>query len=121
MLDIKTCEDGDYEGDLELTEDGDIQLCNNILQNACISILWISGEWRFAPDLGLPLFDDILMKSPNTELIRQEIRDALLNVDGVQDADIDLLEFNPKQRSMTFRFTVTAGGETYSKEVTVGE
>lgn len=121
MLDIKTCTEGTYEGDLELTEDGDIQLDDNILQNACISILWISGEWRLAPDLGIPWFDDILQKNPNTDLIQQEIRDALLNVDGVDDAEVELIEFNQKTRSVKFKFSVEAGGESYSKEVTVGE
>ena len=121
MLDIKICDEGDFDGDLQLTDDGDITLEDNVLQNACISILWISGEWRFGPDIGLPWFDDILLKSPSTDLIQQEIRDALLSVDGVQDATIDLISYNQKERSLRFRFSIEANGKTYSKEVAVGE
>lgn len=120
MLDIKLCESGDFAGDLDLTEDGDIQIGNDVLQNARTAILWILGEWQFGPELGLPWFDDILVKRPNIDLIRQEIRDALLGVDDVSDADVELTEFDTRNRRISFNFTVWVGEESYSEEVTVG-
>lgn len=120
MLDIKLCTDGDYAGDFDLTDDGDIQLSNSLLQNAKVAILWIADEWRLGPDIGLPWYEEILVKNPNAELIRQEIRDALLTVDGVEDADAELLEFDRKNRTIKFRFSITADGEVYSEEVTLG-
>lgn len=119
MLDIKLCTDGDYEGDIELTDDGDIQLENGFLQNARVSILWIAGEWRLGPDIGLPWFEEILVKNPDTELIRREILNSLLNIDGVEDADVDILEFNSRDRIIKFKYIITANGEVYSEEMTL--
>ena len=121
MLDIKLCEDGDFDGDLDLTTDGDIKFESNPLQDACISVLWIGGEWRFSPDSGLPWFDEILLKNPNTETIAQYIRDALLQIEGVENADVELVEYNPQKRTVKFRFTIYTEEGTYSKEVSVGE
>lgn len=120
MIDIAICLEGKHNGDIVLTDDGDITLTNNLLQNARIAILTIMNEWRLGPDIGLPWYEDILVKNPNTDLIRQEIRDALINVDGVEDATVDLLEFNSAERKISFRFTLIANGETYSEEVLIG-
>lgn len=120
MLDIKLCTDGDYAGDLDLTDDGDIQFSNSLLQNAKTAILWISDEWRLGPDIGLPWFDEILVKNQNTQLIQQEIRNALMGIDGVENAEVELRELDRRNRKITFQFSITADGETYSEEVTVG-
>lgn len=119
MLDIKLCDSGDYVGDLDITEDGDIQFTDDLLQNAKTAILWILGEWRLGPEFGLPWFDDILVKSPDLDLIQAEIRDALLDIEGVQDADVELLEFDSRNRKISFSFTLFDGEDEYSEEVTI--
>ena len=123
MIDILTCKEGDYDGDLELTEDGDIQIEDNIAQNVRIALSWISGEWRLGPDIGLPYFDEILVKNPNLDLLKQDIANAILEVEGVTDAEVKDLTFDRKSRKITISFTCTVGNdedeETYSEEVAV--
>ena len=72
MIDIKLNNDGD----LDISPTGDFQLDDNPLQDARIAILWIEGEWRFNPDVGLPWFEEFLVKNGNPEIVIQQIRNA---------------------------------------------
>ena len=115
MIDIKLNSDGD----LDISESGDIQLCNDPLQDARITILWIEGEWRLNPEAGLPWFEEILVKNANPDIISQQIRSALLGIDGIINADVELEEYDRRNRSIRFKYTITADEETYSEEVLI--
>lgn len=116
MLDIKL----NTTGDLDITPSGDIQLDNNPLQDARTAILWIEGEWRLGPDAGLPWFDELLVKNTNPDILSQQIRNALLAVEDIDDAEVELEEIDQRNRIIRFTFTISANGETYSEEVQIG-
>ncbi|MCD8397524.1 MAG: hypothetical protein LUD12_10175 [Lachnospiraceae bacterium] len=118
MLDILLETSGDERWDLDITEDGDIQLTDSELQNVLVALQWIYDEWRLGPDLGFPWYEEVLVKNPNTELIRQEILETILEVDGITEANVEMLEYSPRERKISFSFTCKAGEETYEEEVT---
>lgn len=115
MIDIRLNSDGD----LDITSSGDIQLKDNPLQDAKTAILWIEGEWRMAPEDGLPWFDEFLVKNADPDLIVQEIRNALLDIEGIDDADVELQELDRRNRTIRFTFSVSSNGEEYSEEVEI--
>lgn|GEM_PF-3755842 len=51
------------DGDLNITENGDIQLPESVRQAIRIRLLWFFSEWRFAPEIGVPYFEDFLIKN----------------------------------------------------------
>ncbi len=120
MTDILLCTGGDYEGDLELTDSGDIQIGSRLYQDIKTAISWIEGEWRLGPDLGLPWYEDILVKNPNLDLVRQDIINAITDIDGVTGADVDILEFDRASRKIKITFTATTDDEAYSGEAIIG-
>lgn len=55
MYDLKL----DNSGDLEITDTGDVVLTQSVSQSVKIRLRWLFGEWRFAPDAGIPYFERI--------------------------------------------------------------
>ncbi len=120
MLDLKLCAGGEYDGDLYLTESGDIETTDDILQGARTAIGWILDEWRLGPEIGLDWYNEIWVKRPNLDNIKQEFLRTILAVDGVKNADVRIEEFDRANRTITLRFCCTADdGETSSAEVTI--
>lgn len=113
------CTDGDYAWDLDLTEDGDIKVGSNLAQDVKIAVSWILGEWRLGPEIGMPWYEEIWVKNPNIDLIRQEIVGTILGVEGVTDASAELLEFDPSARIARFQYTATTDDESYSGEAII--
>ena len=62
-------------GDLEISEDGDVSLTQSVRQAVLIRLRWLFGEWRFAPENGVPYFQKIMVKNPDIPRIKQIIRD----------------------------------------------
>lgn len=52
-------------GDLEISEDGDVSLTQSVRQAVLIRLRWLFGEWRFAPENGVPYFQQIMVKNPD--------------------------------------------------------
>lgn len=78
-LDLVTCE-------LLLGPDGDWILVRDldaIRQDAHTALGFIRGEWFLDNTFGFGLFDTVLVKSPNLDLIRAEVRRVLLTVQGI--------------------------------------
>ena len=107
----------DKKGDLAVTETGDITISTSLQQEILIRLRWILQEWRLGPELGFPWFQDVLVKNPDTALIEQEIRDAIMDIDRVEDADAELVEYDRRCRTLTIRYTVYTDTETISEEV----
>jgi len=106
-------------GDIAVTEFGDITLTESVKQKILIRLRWIKEEWRLGPDLGFSWFEDVLVKNPNLDNIQQLLREEILEVEGVTDAEVTEVKFNQKERKATFRFTYTVDEETYKEEVTI--
>lgn len=97
------------DGDIALTDEGDIQIVRSPIQAALIKWKWYLGEWVFDPTKGIPWYETVLIKNPNTDVIRQIFIRELLDIDDV--TEVLLMEININKPSRTaivhFRFRTT--------------
>ena len=115
MLDILLTPDGD----LNITENGDIQLTGSVRQAVRILLLWFFREWRFSPQFGVPYFEDVLVKNPNIARIRAHIRREAMGVREVADIRNLQVEMNAHRRMARITFAAVTGEETYMEEVEI--
>ncbi len=106
-------------GDLAVSKNGDISLTQSICQAVQIRLKWIAEEWRLGPELGFAWFDEVFVKNPNLENVKQLLRSEILKVDGVEEADVKRIEFHARERKAYFVFTFGVDGETYKEEATI--
>ena len=106
-------------GDLAISETGDVSLTESIRQIVLIRLRWILEEWRLGPELGFPYFEDLLVKNPNLELIGQLIKEEILKVEEVKDAEITNIKFDSHSRRFDVEFNYTVDEERYKEEVTL--
>lgn len=107
------------QGDISVSALGDIALTESVVQEVLIRLRWIKDEWRLGPDLGFTWFEDVLVKNPNREVICQLIRDEIMQVDGVADAEVEEKSYNRSQRKAIFLIRFSTNEETYEQEVTL--
>ena len=74
------------DGDLHIDEWGDIKLTDSVRQAVRIRLQWFFNEWRFAPEYGVPYFEDVFIKNPDLLRIRRIVRDEAMSVEGVLEA-----------------------------------
>lgn len=103
--------------DLLLTEEGDIIVSENIAQAIKVRLLWILGEWRLGPSIGFPWFEEVFVKRPDIEEIEVAIRDTILEVDGVMDCEVNLLNFDVAKRKISFEYKANTIDGLISEEV----
>ena len=115
MLDILLTPDGD----LNITDYGDIMLTESVRQAIRIRLLWFFSEWRFAPGLGVPYFEDILIKNPNMNRIRRIIRNEVMSVREVRDVRNLQVVINALSRRAVISFFAVTDEETYHEEVEI--
>ena len=107
------------DGDIHISEAGDIAITDSVRQAARIRLQWFSGEWRFAPEFGVPYYDDILIKKPNIAKIRGIVRDEVLSVEEARDVgNIGIGIDNPARRAV-FAFDIVTDEEIYREEVLI--
>jgi len=104
-------------GDLHISEWGDISLTESTRQAVKVRLQWFFDEWRFAPEFGVPYFEEILIKNPDTERIKLLVRDAAMLVDGVTDARNITVVINEPERSAAITLDIVTDEETYREEV----
>jgi hypothetical protein len=103
--------------DLYLDSDGDIELSNgdlrtvegndSIQQAIGLALSLFKGEWFLDGDLGVPFYEDVLVKSPNLNAIREIFRQKLTSVSGVNEiAQLDL-SFDRSSRTLSLTWKVT--------------
>ncbi len=117
MTDIRLGKDGD----IVVSEIGDISLTESVRQAVLIRLRWIYQEWRLGPEMGFPWFEEVFIKNPNTVKIRSLIRDEIMQVEGVTAAEVTSVDYDRAQRAATFKFTCSVGEATYREEVTLYE
>ena len=49
-------------GDLLINSVGDISLTDSVQQAIAVRLRWFADEWRLGRDIGVPYFEDILIK-----------------------------------------------------------
>lgn len=113
MYDLKL----NSSGDLVIGENGDISLTQSRRQAVQIRLRWLYGEWRFAPENGVPYFEEIMVKNPDTARIKQIIRSEVMGVDGMLDVKNLEVKVNSQLRTVRITFDGYADGENFSEEV----
>ena len=63
------------DGGLAIGETGDISITDSVRQAIRVRLRWFFQEWRLGPEIGIPYYEEILVKNPNNLRIKQSIRD----------------------------------------------
>lgn len=99
--------------DIQMTRSGDIALSrydiaatDSIEQAILIKLRWFFGEWVYDTSLGMDWFGKVLIKNPNSLLIRRMIEDTILSVDGVNSVENLTLSIDKVTRVARIAFTV---------------
>jgi hypothetical protein len=96
-------------GDL-LVSGGDLPLVYDleaIEQEASITLQYFLGEYFLDVSVGIPYYQDILVKAPNLAAIKTIFRDALLGVTGIKAIVTLDLDFNRTTRVLTVSYTAS--------------
>lgn len=117
MVDIKLSKNGD----LDVSDIGDISLTKSIRQAVAIRLKWIYDEWRLGPTLGFGWFEDVFVKNPNIDRIRMLVRNEIAQVEGITNVTVTDVVYDKAKRTATFCFTYKVDEETYREEVTLYE
>ena len=115
MPDIKLASDGD----IAVSDTGDIATTECIRQAVKIRLRWIYGEWKLGPEMGFPWFEEVFKKNPNILKIQHLIREEIMTVTGVTAATVKTVEYNKSKRTIRIAYTVTVDKETYDEEVKI--
>lgn len=107
----------DKEGDIALTDAGDILLVTSPVQAVLIKLRWYFAEWVFDPEKGIPWFESVLVKSPDIDGIRKRLVREMLDVDDILEVpQMDIL-VDSKTRHARIMFTIRTDEGTYKEEV----
>ncbi len=109
----------DKTGDIKLSPDGDILLTNSVTQSIMIRLKWLEGEWRWRREEGLPYFNNLLIKNPDTDYFESEVREKIFEVEEVTDVKDVSIVFDSRTRQATIQFTAVTDFETIKEEVTI--
>ena len=108
-----------HDGDLNISETGDITLTDSAIQAARIRLLWFFDEWRFAPQFGIPYFEIFLLKKPNLEHMRRIIRDEVMSIDEVIDVKNILINIDAYERVAKITLDIFVAENIYREEVVI--
>jgi hypothetical protein len=107
------------DGDLKVGENGDIALTDSVRQAIKIRLLWFLREWRFAPDYGVPYYEEILVKNPNLERIRRIIKNEILSVEEAGSVKSVTIAYDKSSRVAGISFIAVVNGEELRDEVKI--
>ena len=106
------------DGDLVINATGNIEITDSVAQAIIIRLRWFFNEWRFAPQYGVPYFEEVLVKNPSDLRVRQIIRDEILSVEEVES--VSRLDISLRSDSKALiRFAAVVKGEQEELEVTI--
>lgn len=92
------------DGDLVINATGNIEITDSVAQAIIIRLRWFFNEWRFAPQYGVPYFEEVLVKNPSDLRVRQIIRDEILSVEEVESVSrLDISSDLTARRSLDLR------------------
>lgn len=102
--------------DIHVDKNGDIALSDGnyaIAQNAANAVRLFTNDAYFNQDRGIPHYDIELGHNPisSQSVLINRIREAVLNVDGVEDAQISL-EFDNETRTFGGEITLATADST---------
>ena len=96
-----------------------------LLQHLALRLRFFLGEWFLDLRVGIPYFEDVLIKNPNLITVQGIFREAILETPGVASISRFDLDVDASTRIMTLDFTVikSADGEPldFSREFIIGD
>jgi hypothetical protein len=107
------------DGDIYVDENGGTFTTGSVAQAARVRLRWVLGEWPYAPQHGMPYYEDVLAKAPDPGRIRRAVRDELAGiagVDAVRDIDVSV---DRRARTAKASFALAVGEEIYRDEVAI--
>lgn len=75
-------------------------------------LLTVQGELYQTPDIGVPYFDQVLVKGPDLNTLKHLFTTIIAGVPGVKTVDSLHLSVDAKTRTLSVNFAVTADDET---------
>ena len=78
-----------------------------IEQHLRIRLRFFLGEWFLDERLGIPYFRDILIKNPNTLLVRSLFRQAIITTPGISDVTTLEIDLDKTTRTLSLTFAAT--------------
>lgn len=93
-------------GDLQILN-GDLSLTSGssgIAQNLRIRLNFFKGEWFLDATQGMPYFQNVLVKQPNSQAIRAIFRKAILTTPGVTSVSNLELDLDNSLRKLSVSF-----------------
>lgn len=97
--------------------DGDLVLTRGfegLRQDLDMRLRTFAGEWFLDESVGVPYFENVLVKSPDTEQIRSTFRNELLRAPGVISVTSIDLAFDRSARTLRIDWTVVGDPGTVS-------
>jgi len=119
MIDIQMDENGNFlfdgSGDIVMTSTE----ADGVAQSITQRLRRLKGEWFLDRTKGVPYFEIILEKNPNSKLVSEILKKVILETEGVAKLNRFSLYFDTtnRQASVTFQVTTTAGETAASNEV----
>jgi len=107
----------DSNGDIFITEEGDIRIAESIVQAARTRLLWLLGEWRFYTEAGMPYIEEFYVKNPDIAGIRRRINEEMLTIEGVHEVCDILININAQARNAAISMRLVTDEGTYKLEV----
>ena len=112
MTDILLNPDGDL-----LFSNGDIVVGDSVSQKIYIRLKWFEGEWRWNREEGLPYFERLFRKNPDTDLMEALVRAKIFEVTEVTAVREVKIDVDRKTRNAVIRFVALTDTETVRGEV----
>jgi len=96
--------------DFKLDATGDLDITNNsfslvegaaaVKQHCQVRLKFFLGEWFLDTRIGVPWFQQILVKGVSTTMVQQIIRDVILGTPGVKSIDAFSMVLNDATREL---------------------
>ncbi len=115
MMDIML----DASGDLCISESGDLKLEDSVAQKIRIRLLWFEGEWRWDTEEGIPYFENLFVKNPDTDHFESLVRERIFEVEEVTEVKEVSVTYDRKTRDAVIRYTALTDFEKIREEVRI--
>lgn len=109
----------DRSGDLVITDMGDIRLENSVAQKIRIRLQWFLNEWRWNREEGLPYYESLFVKSPNTDYFERLVRAKIFEIEEVTAVREVTVTLNARKRTGRIYFEAETDQETIKEEVMI--
>lgn len=107
------------DGDLFVSPSGDIVLSDSVAQKINIRLKWFEGEWRWNEDEGLPYFEELFVKNPDTDSFEGMIREKIFEVDEVTEVRNVSIVYDEESRKAYIQYTALTDFETIREEALI--